>query len=468
MDTSARSHEPAEPGSPVRVLLAEPPGASRSYLEELLRADPRAQVVVADDARTALELLTTDRFGLCLADLGLGEPGAMGLARELRRRRRPIRVIVTADEPTVEDAVQAIRAGADDFLPKRADPGQLRHAIEMAAREEAAHTPDQFHGVVSRNARMHAIFTLVQDVGPTAATVLIQGETGTGKEQLARAIHAASVGRAGAFVAVNCAAVPATLLEAELFGHEKGAFTGAERQRVGKFELAHGGTIFIDEAGDVPAMMQVKLLRVLQERRFERVGGIDPLHVDVRVIAATNRSLRRMVRRGQFREDLYYRLNVVRIDLPPLRARPEDIPVLVTHFCRKYARAGAAPKEISAAALERLARYHWPGNVRELENAIERACVIHPSPVIEPAHLPPELNRATGAGSAAAIDIARPLKELLRDLTARLEKRYIVKALRKTRGHVGRAAKICGYCRRSLTAKIAEYHIDRLAFTART
>jgi DNA-binding NtrC family response regulator len=324
---------------------------------------------------------------------------------------------------------------------------------------------DGFHGIVSRHPRMRAIFSLVQDVGPTTATVLIQGETGTGKEQLARAIHAASESRTGPFVAVNCAAVPETLLEAELFGHEKGAFTGADRQRIGKFELANGGTLFIDEVGDIPATMQVKLLRVLQERQFERVGGCDAIPIDVRVIAATNRPLRKMVRKGQFRDDLYYRLNVVRIDLPPLRARADDIPMLADHFCRKYVRPDSTPKHLSPEALDRLARYPWPGNIRELENVIERACVIHNGDVIEPAQLPPELNRHVTGGLPHTLDLSRPLRDLLREYTARLEKRYITKALKKTRGHVGRAARICGYCRRSLTAKISEYKIDRLAYT---
>ena len=324
---------------------------------------------------------------------------------------------------------------------------------------------DGFCGIVSRHPRMRAIFSLVRDVGPTTATVLIQGETGTGKEQLARAIHAASENRTGPFVAVNCAAVPETLLEAELFGHEKGSFTGADRQRIGKFEQAHGGTLFIDEVGDIPATMQVKLLRVLQERQFERVGGGDSIPIDVRVIAATNRPLRKMVRKGQFRDDLYYRLNVVRIDLPPLRVRLDDIPILAAHFARKYARPGAPAKHLAPETLDRLARYPWPGNIRELENVIERACVIHTGDAIEPGHLPPELNRAAAGGMPHTLDLSRPLRDLLREYTARLERRYISKALKKTRGHVGRAARICGYCRRSLTAKISEYKIDRLSFT---
>jgi DNA-binding NtrC family response regulator len=465
MDTVPRWDDPTDDPSPLRALVVDEPGADPLRLESHLRADPRVEVTSTRDAGTARELLASGSFVLCLADLG--SPHSLDLIREAHRLRRPTRVVLAVGDGAIDDVVRAVRAGADDVLPAPVDESKLRALVDRAVADQAVWHKDQFHGIVSRNPRMRAIFALVQDIGPTSTTVLIQGETGSGKEQLARAIHAASVGRTGPFVAVNCAAVPETLLEAELFGHEKGAFTGADRQRVGKFELAHGGTLFLDEVGDVPAMMQVKLLRVLQERQFERVGGIDPIQVDVRVIAATNRPLRRMVRKGLFREDLYYRLNVIRIDLPPLRARPDDVPALAAHFCRKYARAGSPPKRIAPAVLEQLARYHWPGNIRELENAIERACVVHTSDVIEPSHLPPELTRATAPDSPAMIDLGRPLKDLIRDMTARLEKRYIVKALRKTRGHVGRAARICGYCRRSLTAKIGEYSIDRLAFAGR-
>jgi DNA-binding NtrC family response regulator len=465
-ETAPRTDDTAaEPGPPLRVLIVGGSVRDRSQLRELLEADPRLEVDETDDGRAALERLAGGSFRLCLVDLRDEQIDGPEFVRAARRLRRPVRLIATAAGASIPDAVQAVRFGADDFIPKPLDADRLRRAVDQVLADDPGWGPDRFHGIVSRNPRMHAIFSLVEDVGPTTATVLIQGETGTGKEQLGRAIHASSEGRAGPFVAVNCAAVPETLLEAELFGHEKGAFTGADRQRIGKFEVAHGGTLFIDEVGDIPATMQVKLLRVLQERQFERVGGTDPIPVDVRVIAATNRPLRKMVRKGQFRDDLYYRLNVVRIDLPPLRARADDIPALAEHFARKYARPGFPPKRLSPAALERLTRYPWPGNIRELENVIERACVIHTGDVIEPAHLPPELNRAAVGGVPHALDLSRPLRDLLRESTARLEKRYIVKALKKTRGHVGRAARICGYCRRSLTAKIAEYKIDRLAYT---
>jgi transcriptional regulator with GAF, ATPase, and Fis domain len=295
--------------------------------------------------------------------------------------------------------------------------------------------------------------------------VLIEGETGTGKEIVARAIHNASQARKGPMVAINCAALPETLLESELFGHEKGAFTSAVGQHKGRFELADGGTLFLDEVGDVPATMQAKLLRVLQERRFERVGGTDSIEVDVRIIAATNRSLLKLVNwEGKFREDLYYRLNVIKIDLPSLHDRPEDIPLLATHFAEKYARAGKGPKQIAPEAMEILLAYHWPGNIRELENAIERACVTSRDGSIDPENLPAELKSPARTRVPFRIDLSRPLTPQLEEITTAFEDRYIRKALYKSQGNIGRCAKICGLSRRSITNKVSEYKIERQRF----
>jgi DNA-binding NtrC family response regulator len=311
---------------------------------------------------------------------------------------------------------------------------------------------------------MHDVFELIAHVAESDSTVLIIGETGSGKEQVARALHTASARRRpGQFVPVNCAALPETLLESELFGHERGAFTGAAGQRKGRFEQAHKGTLFLDEVGDIPLPMQVKLLRVLQDRKFERLGGTEPIEVDVRVIAATHQELERLVKEGKFREDLFYRLNVVRVDLPPLRDRTEDIPVLVGHFCQKFARPGKPPCEVSPDAMEVLLRCSWPGNVRQLENAVERACVTARDGVIRPHNLPPDV---AGKGNGEkrgglAVDLARPLPEQLAELTAAFEERYLRKALRKTRGHVGKCAQLSGLSRRSITDKITLYKIDK-------
>jgi DNA-binding NtrC family response regulator len=308
---------------------------------------------------------------------------------------------------------------------------------------------------------MHAVFELIGRVARTATTVLIEGETGTGKEQVARALHRASRESTGPLVAVHCAAVPETLLESELFGHERGAFTGAAAQRKGRFELADGGTLFLDEVGDLPAAIQAKLLRVLQERRFERVGGTDSLAVDVRVVATTNRPLHRLVTKGKFREDLYYRLNVVKIELPPLRDRPEDIPLLARHFARKHARPEERAKRLAPEAVEALLAHPWPGNVRELENAIERACVIADGGWIQLEHLTLEARRLPATRRQFAVDLSQPLPKLLADVRAGVEKQYLRQALRQTRGHVGRCAILCGLSKQAMTQKLAEYRLDR-------
>jgi DNA-binding NtrC family response regulator len=265
-------------------------------------------------------------------------------------------------------------------------------------------------------------------------------------------------------VALNCAAMPETLLESELFGHEKGSFTGAAGQRKGRFEHAHQGTLFLDEVGDIPISMQIKLLRVLQERTFERVGGMESIEIDVRVIAATNRSLERLVREGKFREDLFYRLNVITIDLPPLRERPEDIALLATHFTQKYARPHQPPAQILPEAMELLLTCDWPGNVRQLENAIERASVTARDGVIGPKQLPPDITGKAAGRPALPVDLSRPLADQLGELTASFEERYLRKAMKRVHGHVGRCAQISGLSRRSITDKLSHYKIDRDEF----
>jgi DNA-binding NtrC family response regulator len=318
-----------------------------------------------------------------------------------------------------------------------------------------------FPNLLSNNPRMREIFDLIANVAGTNATVLIEGETGTGKEEVARAIHQASPMHAGRLIAVNCAAIPVTLLESELFGHEKGAFTGALELRRGRFELANGGTLFFDEVGDLPLAIQAKLLRVLQERRFERVGGAESIEVHVRLIAATNRSLQRLVQERRFREDLYYRLNVVRIELPPLRERPEDIPLLAAFNVEKYAPPGHPPKQITPEFMNALLKYHWPGNIRELENTIEHACVTSLNGALYPENLPPEVLQNEPPRLPWSIDWTRPLPEVLRDVRCEVERRYIRKALEECQGNVSRAARRCGLSRRSLASKIGAYGIDK-------
>jgi DNA-binding NtrC family response regulator len=459
---------------PRRVLIVEDNESAGRQLQKILQQDPMLQVDTTNDGNKAIETLRQNTYSIVITDLRMPRMDGMQLIKEVQERSLPVTVIVTTGHGSIDEAVQAIRLGAYDFLTKPIDVENLRLVVQRALRERSLQdevaslraqlqTRFSFQNILSKNPHMHAVFELINNVAHTNTTVLIEGETGTGKEQVARAIHQASQHRTGPLVAVNCAALPETLLESELFGHEKGSFTSAVGQRRGRFEMAHGGTIFLDEVGDVPATMQAKLLRVLQERRFERVGGTESIEVDVRVIAATNRSLRRLVKQGKFREDLYYRLNVVKIDLPPLRERPEDIPLLATHFTEKYSGTGGG-KQLSPQAMEKLINYRWPGNIRELENAIERACVTSHENVIHLESLPPEIVSPPAPKLPFHIDLDRPLPDVLREAIGQIEQQYIRKALKKASGNVGRCARICGLSRRSISAKIAEYRLEKAAF----
>ncbi len=293
---------------------------------------------------------------------------------------------------------------------------------------------------------------------------MVTGETGTGKELVAEAIHLSDVTRDGALVAVNCAALPEPLLESELFGHERGAFTGADRQKKGRFELAKGSTLFLDEIGDMPLGMQAKLLRVLQDGRFERVGGTDSIQTDCRVIAATNVNLHEAVATGRFREDLFYRLNVFSIELPPLRDRLEDIPLLVDHFLDKLAERDLPVKTFSRLALSRLLTYDWPGNVRELEHVVEQATVTTPGPVIEPENLPPQIVARHDEPFSLDFDPRRPLPEITAEFTRRIERAYLQRVLEKYRGRIELCARHCGLSRRSISEKLRRYQIDKRDF----
>jgi DNA-binding NtrC family response regulator len=480
-DTSAKHHPtPAaarpEPALKQSILVAEDSEDTRNSLQELLQLALGVHVDTVADGSQALERLLSHPYSLLITDLRMPRLNGMKLIEAIQERKLPVTVIVTTGHGSITDAVQAMRMGAYDFLTKPPDPQHLcllvqRALQERALRDEVTALREQVHGqhsfrnVLSKSPRMHDIFELIGNISDTATTVLIEGETGTGKEQVARAIHQASAStRPGPFIAINCAALPETLLESELFGHEKGAFTSASAQCKGRFELANKGTLFLDEVGDVPASMQVKLLRVLQDRKFERLGGTETIEIDIRLVAATNRPLDKMVKEGKFREDLYYRLNVVRIELPPLRDRPEDIPLLAEHFAQRYARSGQKGCQITPEAMERLVSYHWPGNIRQLENAIERACVTSRDGVITPEHLPAEVSKSAQSKAPMEIDLSRSLPEQLLELTASFEERYLRKSLKKCRGHVGRCAKISGLSRRSITDKIAHYGIDKSIF----
>ncbi len=445
------------------ILLVDDEPAQRLVLAGFLRKRG-FEVVQAGTSEDALAVLSARTIDLVLTDLRM--PGASGidLLEGARRINPEVPVIVMTAFGTVASAVEAMKRGAADYLTKPIDLEELdvliartleRRALVAENRElrrqlESRH---RLAGLETANARMaEAINTAARAAG-SRATILIRGESGTGKELLARAIHYASPRARGPLVAVNVAALPDTLLESELFGHERGAFTGADREHRGRFELADGGSLFLDEIGDLPRTTQVKLLRVLQEQAFERLGGTRTLRVDVRVLAATNRDLEGMVARGEFRDDLYYRLNVVSIEVPPLRERREDIPALIEHFLKRFADENQSPpKEISREAMDLLLKYPYPGNVRELENLVHRAVVLSRGPTITAADLPVHLARVGRAGTAAA---GTPFVERVSEF----ERSLIVEALERAGGVQTRAARELGMSERHLRYKLKKYKL---------
>lgn len=460
-----------------KLLIVDDDTYSSGHLCKLLASD-ELEVEAVASGQEALSKLAEVDYSILMTDLRMPGMGGMDLIREVVNRRLLVTIIVTTAFGSIDRVVEAMRLGAYDFLTKPInDPTYLRLVIDRALKKRALQDEVlslrqqlqesySFHNIISKNPRMHQIFELIRHIAGTKSTVLIEGETGTGKELIAKAIHYAVEGR-GPLIAVNCAALPETLLESELFGHEKGAFTSAEARRKGRFELADGGTIFLDEIGDISSAMQAKLLRVLQERKFERVGGHESIEVDLRVITATNKSLEKEVADGKFREDLFYRLNVIKIDLPPLRDRSEDIPLLISHFLTKYARPDEPPKKVAPEAMDKMLAYRWPGNIRELENAIERAAVITIGDTINIDNLPPKV--AGGAPEEKPkfeIDLKHPLPHYLKIATEQIEKEYILKALEKSRGNVGRCAELCGLSRRSISGKISQYGIEKYPFKA--
>jgi len=447
------------------LLLVEDESALREAVAEQL-TDRGYHVEQADSGETAVARLADFAFDIILTDLRL--PGIDGSAVvEAAVERYPdIIAIVITGYGTVKDAVDAIKRGARDFVSKPFQIDELLHVLDSALeqrrlRSENAYLRAQLEeryrfeqGIVGKSRPMARLFQLLETVAPTSSTILVTGETGSGKEVVARAIHQHSPRRMQRFVALNCSAIPETLLEAELFGHVRGAFTGAVGNRQGRLEQAHKGTLFLDEVGTMSGALQMKLLRVLQEREFERIGDMHTTKVDVRVIAATNSDLRRMVSDGTFREDLYYRLNVIPVNVPPLRDRRDDISLLAQHFVQVYAeKNGKAIGGCSPAALERLGEYGWPGNVRELENAIERAVVLTRAghTMIDEDALPREIRDAT-PGTASATSLTFPIGMPL----AEIEMRVIHETLRHTRGDKRLTAKLLGIATRTIYRRLEQ------------
>ncbi len=449
------------------LLIVEDEAALREVVAERL-TDHGFVVVQAAHGEEALERLAEFAFDIVITDLRLpGIDGGKVLEAALARYPEIIGIIVTG-YGTVKDAVEAIKRGASDFVTKPFQFDELLHVLDSALEQrrlksENAYLRSQleqrysFEGIVGRSRPMRDLFQLLETVAATNSTILVTGETGTGKELVARAIHHNSLRRANHFVAINCSAIPETLLEAELFGHVRGAFTGAVGNRVGRFEQAHKGTLFLDEIGTMGAPLQMKLLRALQEREFERVGDSRPIKVDVRVIAATNGDLGKMVGEGRFREDLYYRLNVIPVRLPPLRDRKDDIPLLVHHFLERYSREmnpSRSPMTVSQQAMRRLMAYAWPGNVRQLENALERAVALSGGRTqIEVADLPPDVQEP--ADTAAPHSLTIPEDGLdFQEVVSSVERELIRQSLERTGGNKGRAAQLLNLKRTTLVEKL--------------
>ncbi len=448
-----------------RILVVDDEAKMRRLLELSLKHMGH-EVVQAGDGRAGLAAFDDGPFDLVLTDLRMPRMDGLALLRALRERGAEVPVIVLTAFGSIESAVEAMKLGALDYIIRPFEMETVELAVTRALalgvvqqenrflRAEVARGWGEFVGA---SLRMQQLYALVQQVAPARSSVLIVGETGTGKELVARALHQGS-GRSGLFVPINCAAIPAELLESELFGHRKGAFTGATRDRMGKCELASSGTLFLDEVTEMPPALQAKLLRMLQEGQVERLGAHTPVQVDLRIVAATNRDPQQAVEQGALRADLYFRLNVVRIDVPRLRERREDIALLAGHFLEKYAaELGRPALRLSPVALERLHGYDWPGNVRELENLMERAAVLCQGPEVLPAHLPADVSEMPVAPAPPATPLSDRTSLALRPQVEGLEIELIAEALRRTEGNKAAAARVLEISERALWYKIKRY-----------
>jgi DNA-binding NtrC family response regulator len=463
------------------VLVVDDEPALLKALEALLGRAGHA-VVALDNPITALQRLAAEDFDVALFDIKMPQLSGLELLNAVKHRRPEVEVIIMTGHATVETALQAVKMGAYDYLTKPFDDVELvvrsvakaaerkalfdrNRLLETQLRERVGGAAD---GLVGNSTAMREVTRMVEAVAYSAATVLVTGESGTGKELVARALHARSPRKANPFVALNCGALTETLLESELFGHVKGSFTGAQRDQKGLFDAADGGTIFLDEIGDIPPATQVRLLRVLQEGEFKRVGSADSVHVDVRVIAATHRDLPKLVKGGKFREDLFYRLNVINVQLPPLRDRVEDVPLLAHHFMRRYSeRLGKKVKTVSQDAIDLLCGYRWPGNVRELENAIERALVLCRGDAIGATDLPPAITgrsaplvREAPAGGDEAAWLTQSYAVAKEQALRRFEKGYVDALMKACDSNISAAARKAGMDRSNFKRVLRKYRSD--------
>ncbi len=454
------------PNTP-KILIVDDEMILRESLAAWLERDGYYVSAVAS-GEEALDLISKESFDIVFLDLKLeGMDGIEVLAR-IKEIDPEIPIVMITAYGSITTAVEAMKKGASDYLLKPFEPDELSMLIEKILQSKATQLENlylketikekaKFDKLLGQSSKMQEVFELIKRVAPIESTVLITGETGTGKELVARAIHSHSKRKDGPFVAINCGAIPEQLMESEIFGHEKGAFTDAKEQRKGKLELACGGTIFLDEVGELTLKMQVNLLRVLEEKSFYRVGGSKPISLDARVLAATNRDLKKGIEQGWFREDLYYRLNVFSISLPPLRERKEDIPLLAKHFLMEFSKeTNKHVEKISRQAMDLMMLYDWPGNVRELKNAIERAVVICQGKVIQPEDLPISTRMVDRKNQDEKLSLegeTLPLREL--------EKKYILNILDKTKWNISLSAKILGIDRSTLYNKIKKYGLKR-------
>lgn len=452
-----------------QILVVDDEPNLRRVLSAQLARDGY-EVLTAEDGADGLELLREHHVDLVITDLKMPKIDGMELLRRALKMDPDLPVVMITAHGTVDTAVEALKTGAFDYITKPFDQAEVRTIVRkaLATREfadrDASHEPtsgdETFrYGIIGRSSGIQEVCGVLDRVADTPTTVLISGESGTGKEVVARAVHESSSRRERPFIKVNCAAIPRDLMESELFGYERGAFTGAVGSKPGRFELANLGTLFLDEIGSIPVEMQVKLLRALQESEFERVGGVKTLRVDVRVVAATNSDLKREIALGTFRDDLYYRLNVVPIHLPPLRERRGDIPLLARHFVAKFnARLHKSVQGLLPETAVLLESHTWPGNIRELENVIERAVLFCDSDQLRPADLPRELQPSADATPSTPPEAgaADGLKQQVKAAMSRLEREIIVKALDQTRGNVTHAARLLKISRKGLQLKMKE------------
>jgi two-component system, NtrC family, response regulator HydG len=445
--------------SAARILAVDDELATLEALAEMLCAWGH-KVQTATHGHEALKKALEFRPDVVLSDVVMPETSGIWLLKALREELPDVPVIFLTGRGSIDTAVEAIREGAYDFIEKPIDTARVKVSIARAL--ERRDTEREVQGLrrrlkqlggtdfIGQAPNMRRVFELIEKVAPSRAAVAITGESGTGKEVVARSIHNLSPRRDRAFVAINCASIPASLMESEIFGHERGAFTGADQRRAGVFELAHGGTLFLDELGEIPVELQAKLLRVLEEGKLRRVGGKVEIEVDVRVVCATNRDLKAEIKRGNFREDLYFRLNVFQVHLPPLRERREDVPLLVQHFVEKFNHeSGKRVHGVHPEALETLRNYEWPGNIRELRNAIERALILCDGELIECEHLPPDMAGRTPERASFKLPYGLTL-----DL---VEKEYILGSLERNGGNKARTAEMLGVSEKTLYNKLNRY-----------